>query len=455
MRLHCLVAVLVVLVLIDVGEGFYRRYYRYQGGRRYYRYQAGGRYYRYQAGGRYYRYQAGSRYNLPEITNGSCMKWSIVKYIVTHFTCPNPDPCVMIDCNCNGKCVDGICQCYTGFHGHFCSEPIPECQNGGNLVAEDGKLKCNCLPGTSGEDCTIDCGAVPPGNFSTGTAASGTTFPNEADYTCNEGYEVASGDFSIKCLASGQWDVANILVCQAKDCGPPPEGTLSTGTVNGDSTFPNNATYTCDEGNERLSGKTVISCLASGRWETDILVCQPSKKCESLPIDVVFVVDGSSSVTSDNFTTMINAIADSGFVVFPRTAYVGLVVFSGNFQPDEDIIPLSPSDPNTLATKIRALVNRGGLGDASFGVSTAQDTAFNNRRPDTMDLIILLTTGNSTNPQSDANMIFNIDISAYGIGPDVGLADLEKFVNSDIAAVFLDTFDEIQGVFDPIAASLC
>ncbi|ESO92242.1 hypothetical protein LOTGIDRAFT_162897 [Lottia gigantea] len=104
MRLHCLVAVLVVLVLIDVGEGYYRRYYRYRGGRR------------------YYRYQEADTDNIREITVSKCLKWPIVKYIVTQFTCPKPDPCAMIDCNCNGKCVDGECKCNTGFHGQFCSD---------------------------------------------------------------------------------------------------------------------------------------------------------------------------------------------------------------------------------------------------------------------------------------------------------------------------------------------
>ncbi|ESO92262.1 hypothetical protein LOTGIDRAFT_162916 [Lottia gigantea] len=366
MRLHFLVAVLVVLVLIDVGEGYYRRYYRYQGGRSYYRYQGADRDNQYEEERRYYRYQEADRDILREITIIKCLKWSIVKYIVIQFSCPKPDPCAMIDCNYKGKCVDGKCQCNTGFHGQFCSEPIPDCQNGGNLVVENGKLKCNCPLRTFGEDCSLgvcdiegespclnggtcvsavniadtpsctcppgtiqpvcelkdcgaeytcneghevasgdfsikclvsgqwdvanilvcqakDCGAVPPGNFSTGTAASGTTFPNKADYTCNEGHEVAGGDFSIKCLASGQWDVANILVCQATNCGAVPPGNFSTGTAASGTTYPNKADYTCNEGHEVASGDISIKCLATGQWDVaNILVCQ-AKDCGAVP----------------------------------------------------------------------------------------------------------------------------------------------------------------------------
>ncbi|ESO92226.1 hypothetical protein LOTGIDRAFT_162881 [Lottia gigantea] len=144
-----------------------------------------------------------------------------------------------------------------------------------------------------------DCGAVPPGNFSTGTAASGTTYPNKADYTCNEGHEEASGDISIKCLASGQWDVANILVCQAKDCGDLPPGTLSTGKGNGRSTFPNTANYTCDEGHERVSGKTEISCLASGQWETGVLVCK-AKDCGPHPQECKYYIINDAYLAFDD-----------------------------------------------------------------------------------------------------------------------------------------------------------
>ncbi|ESO92163.1 hypothetical protein LOTGIDRAFT_162815 [Lottia gigantea] len=56
-----------------------------------------------------------------------------------------------------------------------------------------------------------DCGAVPLDISSTGTAVNGTTYTNEAEYTCNEGFEKASGNTKIACLASGQWDVASLL----------------------------------------------------------------------------------------------------------------------------------------------------------------------------------------------------------------------------------------------------
>ncbi|ESO99826.1 hypothetical protein LOTGIDRAFT_173484 [Lottia gigantea] len=77
MRLHYLVTVLVVLILIDVGEG--------------------------------------------QDNISKCLELPSVKEIVTRYICPKPDPCATVDCNCNGKCVDGKCQCKNGFFGEFCT----------------------------------------------------------------------------------------------------------------------------------------------------------------------------------------------------------------------------------------------------------------------------------------------------------------------------------------------
>ncbi|ESO85135.1 hypothetical protein LOTGIDRAFT_239773, partial [Lottia gigantea] len=153
-----------------------------------------------------------------------------------------------------------------------------------------GKAEISCLASGLWEtDILIcqpkDCGPLPLGTLSTGFAKGGTKFPNTATYTCDEGHTPLSGNTEIFCLASGQW-LTNVLICQPKDCGLPPPGILSTGFAKGGTTFPNTASYTCYVGHTPFSGKAEISCLASGLWEIDILICKP-KDCGLPPPGVL------------------------------------------------------------------------------------------------------------------------------------------------------------------------
>ncbi|ESO86474.1 hypothetical protein LOTGIDRAFT_176906, partial [Lottia gigantea] len=121
----------------------------------------------------------------------------------------------------------------------------------------------------------INCGDPPPGLESSGTASSGTTYTDTADYICNEGFVRQSGNLQISCLVTGNWDIANILVCEVVNCGDPPPGLESTGTASSGTTYTDTADYICNEGFVRQSGNLQISCLVTGKWDiANILVCE-------------------------------------------------------------------------------------------------------------------------------------------------------------------------------------
>jgi len=67
------------------------------------------------------------------------------------------------NCNDNGNCTNGICNCNTGYTGVDCNQKIPisvcpnDCSNQGYCV--DGK--CDCNPGYKGVDCSLVC----PGQY--------------------------------------------------------------------------------------------------------------------------------------------------------------------------------------------------------------------------------------------------------------------------------------------------
>ncbi|XP_029674893.1 fibrillin-2-like isoform X2 [Formica exsecta] len=55
----------------------------------------------------------------------------------------------------NGNCVDGRCQCRTGYQGEFCNEPIcrEPCLNQGRCIGPD---RCACIYGYTGRRCETD-----------------------------------------------------------------------------------------------------------------------------------------------------------------------------------------------------------------------------------------------------------------------------------------------------------
>ncbi|ESO92264.1 hypothetical protein LOTGIDRAFT_162917 [Lottia gigantea] len=241
----------------------------------------------------------------------------------------------------------------------------------------------------------------------------------------------------------------------AKDCGPPPHGISSGFNENNlDTTYPHFVSYSCMLGYERASGQTSIQCQESGQWESDILICKP-KPCGNTPLDVIFVVDQSSSADPDNFSKMKNGIADfisSSFVVSPMEVNVGVVAFSS----DQADIILRSSDPNQLLTDIRALMQRGGSANFALGISKAVDDFSRGSRSGTPKVMILLSGGKSIGSSqiaANAAKAKGINIFTIGIGPGVDKAELREIASDHSKARFVDTFDEIRDVL--VVKDLC
>ncbi len=60
-----------------------------------------------------------------------------------------------------------------------------------------------------------DCGSVPSVAESTHNK-TGTTVNQSVTYTCDTGYEIASGNVTLICLDTGAWDIINTPICARK-----------------------------------------------------------------------------------------------------------------------------------------------------------------------------------------------------------------------------------------------
>jgi hypothetical protein len=69
--------------------------------------------------------------------------------------------CTPNQCNNHGTCKDGICTCTSPYTGSDCSDTTsgcnPPCKNNKG-TCNSKTTKCNCIFGTCGEDCSLNCG---------------------------------------------------------------------------------------------------------------------------------------------------------------------------------------------------------------------------------------------------------------------------------------------------------
>ena len=174
-----------------------------------------------------------------------------------------------------------------------CGAP-PELENGevqGSDFTYKSVVTCSCLAGYrlqgrmrrrcnesglwEGPDpvCQpVDCGVLPdPAHGRLITA--NTTFPSEASYECDEGYNLGPGDVTRTCLESARWS-GEEPVCEPVVCDPVPD--IEHGSYQGPAYYTLGArvVYSCRQG-YTMEGSSDLLCTVSGRWSNEVPVCRP------------------------------------------------------------------------------------------------------------------------------------------------------------------------------------
>ncbi|KAK3083543.1 hypothetical protein FSP39_025167 [Pinctada imbricata] len=191
---------------------------------------------------------------------------------------------------------------------------------------------------------------------------------------------------------------------------------------------------------------------------------RPPPECFA-KIDMVFILDSSTSVGQDNYKKMLqfckdflhSANIDSGEV------RVGIVSYS-----TEVTVEFQMNEYSTRQDIYNAIDNipwRYGSTNTADGLQTMHEQMFtvaNGDRPDVDDIAIIVTDGVSninsrrTIPEAEAARAKNIHIYAIGIG----LTD-DREVNGIASdppeknAFFVNDFDELEGLDESIFSSIC
>ncbi|XP_069776214.1 sushi, von Willebrand factor type A, EGF and pentraxin domain-containing protein 1 [Narcine bancroftii] len=219
---------------------------------------------------------------------------------------PNFDVC--LTCHVNATCITKsgtrICTCNYGFSGNginICSDKN-ECQMGAKKICgvhavcynTHGSYYCTCNEGyrssnnmdsftpNDGTHCiAVNCHSPPVLKNTVRYLPETTTYGSTVQYQCLAGHVGVSGNNSLICSAQGYWE-GSTLVCEAVDCGSPPELRNTVRDPQVVTIYGSVVQYQCLTGHVHVRGNGTSVCSAQGQWEGPDLVCEVVR-CGSPP----------------------------------------------------------------------------------------------------------------------------------------------------------------------------
>jgi uncharacterized protein with von Willebrand factor type A (vWA) domain len=179
-------------------------------------------------------------------------------------------------------------------------------------------------------------------------------------------------------------------------------------------------------------------------------------------LDLVFVVDSSNSLSSDDFTRakfFMENVADA-FTIAPDKTRVSVITYSNN--PHVEFYLNSYSTKSSLKTAIQNLHFRPGTTNTASALQSAVNNVFSSSRPGAAKVIIVITDGESNdrlytqhaadNAKSDGIILFSV-----GVGSRVNNGELNYMATKPTCThVFtVSGYDEIKALKEEVIQSSC
>ena len=177
-------------------------------------------------------------------------------------------------------------------------------------------------------------------------------------------------------------------------------------------------------------------------------------------IDLVFVVDGSESISAAEFDLMRSFIGDvaTSFTISPDDAHAGLVQFAGEGQGRIET-GLS-GDAATVDAAIAGMAQIIGATDIQEGLALGQGELSTSGREGVPHVLVLITDGEHNqpgDPYAEAGIARGLgtEIFAVGIGDEPQPEQLAA-IAGDAANVFaVGDFDGLVGIISPLVTVVC
>merc|ERR1719499_2412502 len=187
----------------------------------------------------------------------------------------------------------------------------------------------------------------------------------------------------------------------------------------------------------------------------------PTQACTvENPLDLVFVVDGSSSVGADGFALskqFVGEVADR-FTISASDTRVGVVQFSSS--PHEYLSLSQGEDIANIHNALNAMTHMTGSTKTSAAIEFTSLNLFTNDRPNAKRVMIVLTDGQSGDfsvlPQAKAVAASHgITLMSVGVGSGIGLAELEAIADQNDYVFTMNDFNELVAAVDGFSTEVC
>uniref|UniRef100_A0A3Q4GF52 Sushi domain-containing protein n=1 Tax=Neolamprologus brichardi TaxID=32507 RepID=A0A3Q4GF52_NEOBR len=210
-------------------------------------------------------YVIGTNYSFGAVVAYSCFKGSVSCLANGQWSSPYPE-CIPVECPQPVEISDGIVD-VQGLM--YLSKALYSCKTGYNLVGNstilcgEKGLWIGGVPSCRPIECSV------PKQITNGKVVyTKLQFDHSATYSCNRGYRL-QGTKTVRCLASGEWDIEP-PACVQISCTPPQP--VENGFVEGqDHSYGVTIFYSCFPGFQ-LVGQDHLTCEEFG-WSSSVPVC--------------------------------------------------------------------------------------------------------------------------------------------------------------------------------------
>ncbi|KAI8502373.1 hypothetical protein Bbelb_199610 [Branchiostoma belcheri] len=219
----------------------------------------------------------------------------------------------------------------------------------------------------------------------------------------------------------------------------------------------------CKNNGTCLEFGSAYTCQCPAGYEGDN--CEKLSACirTSAGLDLVFLLDGSSSVTSANFKDMKDFIKDIAktFVIQPDTTHIAVVQYSNVPRTEFNLNTYSKTaDVVDAVGRIHYMKGGTNTGAALTYVGQFVFTRSMGDRPRNPNVLVVVTDGKSNDNVADATRELRsrgVSVYAIGVGHDVDRSTLQAITGgrSNKTVMMTDSFDRLSELTARLQQSLC
>ena len=186
--------------------------------------------------------------------------------------------------------------------------------------------------------------------------------------------------------------------------------------------------------------------------------------CSIIPVDLVFVLDSSSSLKKDDFQKEIDFV--SNFVkdstIGPDHIQIALLIYADN---SNFLIKLNDfKDKDQLLLKLRNIKRDHGFTNTEKALEDVRNQAFSSqnggRGSSVKQVVIVITDGvsikpNATQAAAEALHSLNVEVFAVGVGKEVDVVELHHIASNVNNVITVTDFPNLKKIEKTIIKTVC